>query len=135
MTKLKLSFFVLLICLVGRLTVQAQQLVAPQPQPGRINGTVTDVGGAVVPGASAALAGPTQRDIRSVVANDDAFFQFDNVKPGVPYHVTVSSEGFASCRSDTLVLTPGQFSQGGHSYEVAPEAMFIRRSLHGLRPT
>ena len=37
MTKLKLSFFVLLICLVGRLTVQAQQLVAPQPQPGRID--------------------------------------------------------------------------------------------------
>ena len=32
----------------------------------------------------------------------------------------LSSEGFASCRSDTLVLTPGQFSQGGHSYEVAP---------------
>ena len=55
MTKLKLSFFGVLICLVGRLTVQAQQLVAPQPQPGRINGTVTDVGGAVVPGASAAF--------------------------------------------------------------------------------
>ncbi len=59
MTKLKLSFFVLLICLVGRLTVQAQQLVAPQPQPGRINGTVTDVGGAVVP--ALALLSPDPR--------------------------------------------------------------------------
>jgi Carboxypeptidase regulatory-like domain len=110
MTKLKLSFLVLSICLAGSLTASAQQLVAPQPQPGRISGTVTDVGGAAVPGASVVLAGPTQRDTRSVVANDDAFFQFDNIKPGVPYQVTVSAQGFASWRSDTLVLTPGQFS-------------------------
>jgi hypothetical protein len=110
MMKWKLSFFALSIFLAARLTAPAQQLVVPQPQAGRISGTVTDVGGAAVPGASVVLAGPTQRDIRSVVANDDAFFEFDNVKPGVPYHVTVSAQGFASWRSDTLVLAPGQFS-------------------------
>jgi hypothetical protein len=109
MMKWKLSFFALSICLAASLTAPAQELVAPQLQPGHISGTVTDVGGAAVPGASVVLAGPTQRDIRSVVANDDASFEFDNVKAGVPYHLTVSAQGFAGWRSDTLVLKSGQF--------------------------
>jgi hypothetical protein len=108
--RLKLSFFALSVCLAACLTVPAQELVSPQPQPGHIGGTVTDMGGAIVPGASVVLEGPTQKDLRSVVANDDAFFQFDNLKAGVPYHVTVTAQGFASWRSDNVVLTPGQFS-------------------------
>jgi hypothetical protein len=68
------------------------------------------VNGALVPGATVVLQGPTQQDTRSVVANDDAFFEFDNVKAGVPYQVTVSAPGLAAWRSGTLVLTPGQFS-------------------------
>jgi hypothetical protein len=110
MMKLKLSLFALSICLAARLAAPAQELVAPQPRPGHISGTVTDLGGAIVPGASVVLEGPMQHDTRSVVANGDAFFQFDNVKPGAPYHVTVSAQGFAGWRSEALVLTPGQFS-------------------------
>ncbi len=110
MMRWKLYFFALSVCLVTCLTLQAQQLVSPQPQSGRIGGTVTDMGDAIVPGASVVLEGPTPKDLRSVVANDDAFFQFDNLKPGVPYHVTVSAQRFAAWRSDTVVLTPGQFS-------------------------
>ncbi len=110
MAKFKLSFVAVSICLAACLTALAQELVAPQSQPGHIRGTVTDVSGALVPGATVVLQGPTQQDTRSVVANDDAFFDFDNVKVGVPYHLTVSAQGFAIWRSDTLVLTPGQFS-------------------------
>ncbi len=110
MMRLKLFFFAVSICFGTGLTAPGQDLVAPQPQPGHISGTVTDVGGALIPGATAALEGPRQQDTRSVVANDNAVFEFDNVQAGVPYHVTVSAQGFADWRSDTLVLTPGQVS-------------------------
>jgi Carboxypeptidase regulatory-like domain len=109
--KLKLSFFAVSIFLAARLTAAAQELVAPQPQPGHIfGGTVTDVSGALVPSATVVLQGPTQQDTRSVVANDDAFFEFDDVRAGVPYHVTVTAPDFAGWKSDTLILTPGQAS-------------------------
>src|ERR1700722_12381567 len=109
MMKWKLFFFAVSICLEAGLTALGQELVAPQPQPGQISGTVTDMGGALIPGATVALEGPSQQDSRSVVANENAFFEF-NVKAGVPYHVTVSAQGFADWRSDTLVLKPGQVS-------------------------
>jgi hypothetical protein len=112
MMKLKRSFFAFAVSifLAARLTAGAQELIAPQPQPGHIRGTVTDSDGALIPGASVVLQGPTPQDARSVVANDDAFFDFDNVTAGVPYHVTVNAQGFAAWRSDTLVVAPGQFS-------------------------
>ena len=112
MMKLNLFWYAVLICLAPGLTAPGQELVvAPQPQPGHIRGTVTDTGGALVPGATVVLEGPTQQNARSAVASDNGFFEFDNVDPGVPYRVTVSARGFVDWRSDTVVLTPGQFSQ------------------------
>jgi hypothetical protein len=106
----KLFLFAVSICLAAGLTAPGQELVAPRPQPGRISGTVTDMGGALIPGATIVLEGPRQQDTRSVVANDNAFFQFDYVKAGASYHVTVRAKGFADWRSDTLVVTPSQVS-------------------------
>lgn len=108
MMKLTLSCLGVLICLAAGPATLSQELIAPQPQPGHISGTVTDSGGALVPGVTIVLEGPTQQDTRSVVANDNGVFEFDNVKAGVPYHVIVSAQGFAGWKSDTLVLTPGQ---------------------------
>jgi hypothetical protein len=109
MLRWKLFFFAVSIGFVAVLAAQGQELVAPQPQQGHISGIVSDVAGALVPGASVALEGPSQQDSRSVVANEDAFFEF-NVKAAVPYHVTVSAPGFVDWRSDTLMLKPGQVS-------------------------
>ena len=109
MLRWKVFFFAVSICLVAGLAAPAQELFAPQPQVGHISGSVTDVGGALIPGATVALEGPSQQDSRSVVANENASFEFI-VKPGVPYHVTVSAQGFADWRSDTLVLKPGEVS-------------------------
>ena len=111
MLRWKLFFFAVSMGLAAVLRAPApgQELVAPQPQQGHISGVVTDMGGALIPGATIALEGTSQQDSRSVVANDDAFFEF-NVKAGAPYHVTVSAPGFADWRSDTLELKPGQVS-------------------------
>lgn len=110
MMKLKLSCFAVLICIAAGSAAADTGPAAPQPQPGHIRGTVTDSDGTVVPGATIVLEGSTQQDTRSVVANDNGVFEFDNVEAGVPYHVTVSAQGFASWKSDTLVLTPGHIS-------------------------
>ncbi len=82
---------------------------APDPQPGSISGTVTDLNGDIVPGATVALQSPATGEERSVEAADNGFFQFAAVKPGTPYRVTIRANGFVSWQSPSLVLTPGQF--------------------------
>jgi len=87
----------------------AQKISAPVPQAGTIIGTVTDVRDDIVPNATVVLQGPVSSDQRSVMANDDGFFQLTNVRPGVPYHVMVSNTGFANWVSPEITLTPGQY--------------------------
>lgn len=75
---------------------------------GRIIGTATDVYGDVVPGAKVVLEGPRPEDRRSLVADENAFFEFKDVKPGGPYRVTVSLDGFVPWTSPDQTLKPGQ---------------------------
>ena len=86
----------------------AQQISAPEPQTGTIIGTVTDVNGGIVPGAGVALESTSFRNPQRVEANDNGFFQFDHVNPGIPYRVTVSASGFANWTSPAIALRPGQ---------------------------
>ena len=78
---------------------------APHPQAGDIVGTVTDVKGAIVPGATIVLAGP--KDHRTMVTNDRGFFEFTLLEPGI-YRVTASAQGFADWTSSAVVLAPGK---------------------------
>ncbi|MGB2603263.1 MAG: carboxypeptidase regulatory-like domain-containing protein [Candidatus Sulfotelmatobacter sp.] len=108
---MKWRVFALLVCLCGSRTSRAQlqpNLLpdAPKPQTGIIVGTVTDVNGDTVPGATVALESP--EDPRTVVTNDNGFFEFNAVEPGT-YHVTVSAGGFASWTSPPVILKPGQY--------------------------
>lgn len=82
---------------------------APDPQPAEMNGTVTDTNGDLIPGATVDLDGSSPADHQSQAANDSGFFQFAGLKPGAPYHITVSAKGFQNWTSPTIVLTPGQF--------------------------
>jgi hypothetical protein len=75
---------------------------------GSIVGTVTDAYGDIVPGAKVVLDGPRPEDRITVLANDDAFFQIKNVKPGGPYRITVSLDGFAPWTSPEQTLNSGQ---------------------------
>lgn len=89
---------------------KAQQPSAPEPQTGTIVGTVTaNVGDEIVPGATVILQGTAPADRQTVTANDDGFFSFSGVKPGVPYHVNVVVKGFKDWDSPTVTLTPGQY--------------------------
>ncbi len=86
-----------------------QQLSAPDPQPAHIAGTVTDTNDDVIPEATVVAVTPTQTP-HSAVANDDGFFQIDDLTPGTAYEVTVSAKGFAKWKSPEVLLSPGQFN-------------------------
>jgi hypothetical protein len=84
-----------------------QQPVVPDPQPAHVAGTVTDTNGDLIPGAIIVIETPSQSP-HSAVANDNGFFQIDNLTPGVGYQVTVSANGFADWESQEIVLSPGR---------------------------
>lgn len=103
------SISMLLICFCAATMAVAQQLSAPAPQPGTIIGTVEDVNGGVVPGATVVLRASSSDDERRVVTRNNGFFQFDDVQPARLYHVVVSAQGFEHWTSNDVVPTPGQF--------------------------
>jgi hypothetical protein len=76
---------------------------------GTVSGTVTDSNGDLIPGASVQLDTSNHSDRQTKTANDDAFFQFSGLKPGVQYHITVTSPGFEDWTSPNFAVTGGQF--------------------------
>ena len=111
---MKWRVIALVLCLCGSRTTRAQvQLAvlpdAPKPQPGIIVGTVVDVNNDPVPGASVALQGATLKSPRAVVANNNGFFELNDLEPGNPYHLTINATGFADWTSPDVTLQPGQY--------------------------
>jgi hypothetical protein len=106
---IKQSFYTLIICVSFATPAIAQQIAAPEPQTGNINGTVADANGDIVPGATVVLESTAFGERRTAVTNDNGFFEFNDLKPGTPYHVTISASGFVNWTSPTIVLSPSQY--------------------------
>jgi hypothetical protein len=109
MMRIRLFICTVMICVLAACAAAAQQVSAPDPQTGTIIGTVTDVQDDIVPSAVVVLEGQDPSDKRTISANENGFFTFNQVKPGIPYHVTVSAPGFANSTLPTVTLTPGQY--------------------------
>src|SRR5208282_1409691 len=86
-----------------------QNIQASELPTGTIVGTVTDVNHDPIPGASVVLESPGISERPRVVTDDNGYFEFHNVKPGVPSRVSVSAGGFADWQSPVLMIEPGQF--------------------------
>jgi Carboxypeptidase regulatory-like domain len=100
----------------------AQTVQTPEGQRGRVMGTVTDVNGDAVTSATVVLTDPDSVDRRTAVTAENGFFQFDDVKPGVPYQIIVSAPGFAEWTSPAITLDPGQFQLlGGIQLQLATQ--------------
>lgn len=97
-----------LLPLFAPLLARAQQPSAPEPQPASILGTVIDVQNDAIPNAAVALEGPTQADHAAARTSAEGFFTFTNLRPAVPYRLTITEKGFAVWTSPALVLQPGQ---------------------------
>jgi hypothetical protein len=111
---MKWRVFALLLCLCGSNASKAQEQPtrlpdAPRRQPGIIVGTVVDVNNDPVPRANVVLQGLTLKASRTLVTNDNGFFEFDDIEPGSGYHVAISAEGFANWASPDVTLNPGQY--------------------------
>src|SRR5579859_4865542 len=76
---------------------------------GDVSGTVTDVYGDIVPGATVHIEGSKSSEQQSQAANDNGFFEFKNVAAGDSYRVTVEAGGFEPWVSDPVTLAAGQF--------------------------
>jgi Carboxypeptidase regulatory-like domain len=86
---------------------QSDQLL--ERQMGSIVGTVTDANAETLVGARVVLEGPDPSNRHTVVTNDNGFFQFHDVRPGIPYHVTVGAEGFKEWTSPVVIIEPNQY--------------------------
>ncbi len=86
-----------------------QNAQVTDPRLGGIVGTVTDANGNTVPNAKVVLQGPDTNDRRTVVTGENGFFQFGQIKPAIPYQITISAQYFADWKSPTITLKPGQF--------------------------
>ncbi len=101
------AFYIFVLC-ISPIVAPGQQLVAPEPQPAGVGGTVTDVDEGVIPSATISLDGPAPSDHRVATANENGHFELEGLHPAVPYHITVSAKGFANWSSPEVVLRPGE---------------------------
>lgn len=92
------------ICLTTVLPAVAQDIVAPGPPFGSISGTVLDVSGDLVPGALVTIQCPSPCESKTATANDNAAFDFSDLKFGVPYQVRISVRGFEDWIAPAVVL-------------------------------
>jgi hypothetical protein len=102
---------------------QAQAVQSPETPSGQITGTVTDVKGDAIVGATVILTRSLEStDQRTVLTTENGFFRFDALTPAVPYNVAVNADGFAEWTSPPITLESGQVkSLGGISLRIATQ--------------
>jgi hypothetical protein len=100
-------WLLILAAIAVTLPLAAEDVNTPKPATGHITGTVTDVNNDVLSGATVILEGPATAGPRTVVSNDDGFFEFEDLDPGT-YTVSVSAKGFTNWTWPPVVLNLGQ---------------------------
>lgn len=88
---------------------QPSSSIVSQHEAGSISGTVTDLYGDILPGATVTLDGQAPADHRQIVSNDTGAFAFNGLRGNAPYRITVSREGFVTWASAEIILAPGQY--------------------------
>src|SRR5262249_31373839 len=78
-----------------------------QTDQGRIAAAVTDINGAIVPGASVTVTNQATGETRTVVVNDDGSFIVVNLKPG-KYTVGANATNFEAVKKADIELLLGQ---------------------------
>jgi Carboxypeptidase regulatory-like domain len=82
------------------------QAARAQTSSATLDGTVFDVSGAIVPGATVTLRNQASGDERGAVSNGAGFFSFAAVPPG-NYSLAVERQGFARWVAKGIVLSSG----------------------------
>ena len=82
---------------------------------GSISGTITDINGGIVPGATVVLQCQSPCEGQSTTASDTGDFEFGDLHLGTSYEIGVSATGFKNWTSQPIELTQDQsnFSLSG----------------------
>ena len=91
---------VVVVAIVGVSSVYGQVVGAT------LSGTITDVSGAQVPGASVSIRNTGTGDVRAVSSNESGLYSAPNLLPGA-YELTVTAKGFATYLQKGISLTVG----------------------------
>ena len=85
-------------------------------------GTVLDVNGDAIAGATVVLGVSDSTDRRIVVTGENGFFEFDDVNPGIANRLVISATSFADWTSPAITLSSGEFkSLGGIALAIATQ--------------
>jgi Carboxypeptidase regulatory-like domain len=98
----------ILIIIASALSLQGQATNLPEANTGSIVGTVTTVNRDALAGAKVVLEGTGDR--RTTVSDDNGFFEFHNIQPRIPYHISINAEGFEQWTSPAVIIGPEQYS-------------------------
>jgi hypothetical protein len=91
-----------------------------------IIGTATDVNGGTIPNATVVLKELDSDDPRTIVTTENGLFEFHDAKPGIPYQLSISAQGFADWTSPPITLSPNQFKiVTGIQLRIATEATTV----------
>jgi carboxypeptidase family protein len=107
--RFQIHFVAMAAVLAASMQATAQDFHAPAPRRGTIVGTVLDVNGDTVSGATVVLKGPDGNNGRTLVTSDNGFFSFQSVNSGIPYQIIISAKNFADWKSPTITLEPAQY--------------------------
>jgi hypothetical protein len=75
-------------------------------QTGTINGRVADNSGAVLPGVTVTISGPSLMGTQNTVTNEQGVYRFPAVPPGT-YAITYELPGFNTLRREGIAITLG----------------------------
>lgn len=97
----------LIVLCVVPIKMSAQMISAPSPQTGTINGTVEDLNGGLIPGATVTIE-QTGPDGHHTATDGEGFFSLSDVPSAIAVHLVVHADGFQDWNSAAITLAPGQ---------------------------
>src|SRR5215469_994394 len=124
-----------LMLLIPFLLITSGKLFA-QAGRGSISGTITDPGGAVIPGAQVVLLNSATGVTQHTVTNSAGFYTFISLNPG-EYRVTASAPGFASVARDNVTVEVDQATQVNIALQVGTvsEVVTVKAAVSLVEPS
>jgi outer membrane receptor protein involved in Fe transport len=108
---LKKRVWALLVVPLSLISLMAPQVSRAQTMgAATLQGTVTDVSGAVVPAASVAITSQLTGVSRKLTSNSAGFFSSTDMQPGT-YKIVVTKAGFSPHETDDILLRVGEIRQ------------------------
>src|SRR5579862_2618854 len=103
---------------------------------GSISGTITDPGGALIPGAQVVLLNPATGVTQHTVASSAGLYTFISLNPGA-YRVTASQTGFASVAIDNITVSVDQVTEVNLALRVgvATETVTVTQGTELVEPS